>query len=383
MKVLLITGARPNFMKIAPIYRGALKHNQVQCKIVHTGQHYDYEMSEAFFEDLELPKPDFFLSAGSGSHAVQTAKIMVAFEELCQNQSPDLIIVVGDVNSTLACSVVAKKLLIDVAHVEAGLRSFDLTMPEEINRMVTDSISDFFFVTEESGTANLVQEGKPRDRIHFVGNVMIDNLFYQAGKLDDDMPERFTVYKVKQKYDEYAFLTLHRPSNVDTKSAFLEIAEALNTIAAKMPILFPVHPRTKKMMDEFHIHLSENIFLFSPLSFKESLFLWKDARVVLTDSGGLQEETTALGVPCVTIRENTERPITIKMGTNILAGTKKESILKAFEEAVARPKNQFKVPPKWDGKAAERFFLPPRHKDTKDYNIILLIHRLCGLYRFS
>jgi len=229
-------------------------------------------------------------------------------------------------------------------------------MPEEINRMVTDSISDFFFVTEESGTANLVQEGKPRDRIHFVGNVMIDNLFYQAGKLDDDMPERFTVYKVKQKYDEYAFLTLHRPSNVDTKSAFLEIAEALNTIAAKMPILFPVHPRTKKMMDEFHIHLSENIFLFSPLSFKESLFLWKDARVVLTDSGGLQEETTALGVPCVTIRENTERPITIKMGTNILAGTKKESILKAFEEAVARPKNQFKVPPEWDGKAAVRIW---------------------------
>ncbi len=356
MKVLLIAGARPNFMKIAPIYREALKYNHVQCEIVHTGQHYDYEMSEAFFEDLELPKPDFFLSAGSGTHAVQTAKIMVAFEELCQTQSPDLIIVVGDVNSTLACSVVAKKLLIEVAHVEAGLRSFDLTMPEEINRMVTDAISDYFFVTEESGAANLVQEGKPKDRIHFVGNVMIDNLFYQTGKLDDDMPERFTVYKVKQKWDEYAFLTLHRPSNVDTKSAFLEIAEALNTITAKMPILFPVHPRTKKMMDEFHIHLSENIFLFSPLSFKESLFLWKDARVVLTDSGGLQEETTALGVPCVTIRENTERPITIKMGTNILAGTKKESILEAFEEAVARPKDQFKVPPKWDGKAAERIW---------------------------
>jgi len=246
MKVLLIAGARPNFMKIAPIYREALKYNHVQCKIVHTGQHYDYEMSEAFFEDLELPKPDFFLSAGSGSHAVQTAKIMVAFEELCQNQSPDMIIVVGDVNSTLACSVVAKKFLIEVAHVEAGLRSFDLTMPEEINRMVTDSISDYFFVTEESGATNLIREGKSKDRIHFVGNVMIDNLFYQAGKLDGDMPERFTVYEVKQKYDEYAFLTLHRPSNVDTKSAFLEIAEALNNIAAKMPILFPVHPRTKK-----------------------------------------------------------------------------------------------------------------------------------------
>ncbi|RZB33775.1 MAG: UDP-N-acetylglucosamine 2-epimerase (non-hydrolysing) [Desulfobacteraceae bacterium Eth-SRB2] len=366
MKVLLIAGARPNFMKIAPIYREALKYNQVQCKIVHTGQHYDYEMSEAFFEDLELPKPDFFLSAGSGTHAFQTAKIMVAFEELSQKEGPDLIIVVGDVNSTLACSVVAKKLLIDVAHVEAGLRSFDLTMPEEINRMVTDAISDYFFVTEESGAANLVQEGKSKDRIHFVGNVMIDNLFYQVKKLDGKMPQRFATSKIKEKLEDYAFLTLHRPSNVDTKSVFCEIAEALNTIADKMPIIFPVHPRTKKMMDEFGLGLSNDIYLFSPLSFKESLFLWKDARVVLTDSGGLQEETTALGVPCVTIRENTERPITIKMGTNILAGTKKESILKAFEEAVARPKNQFKVPPKWDGKAAERIWKIFLKKNRQD-----------------
>ena len=356
MKILLIAGARPNFMKIAPIYREALKHNQVQCKIIHTGQHYDYEMSEAFFDDLRLPKPHFFLSAGSGTHAVQTAKIMVAFEELCQKEKPVLIIVVGDVNSTLACSVVAKKLLIEVAHVEAGLRSFDMTMPEEINRMVTDSISDYFFVTEESGAANLVQEGKSKDRIHFVGNVMIDNLFYQAEKLDGDVPGRFSTSEIKGKLEDYAFLTLHRPSNVDTRSGFGEIAEALNSIAAKMPILFPVHPRTKKMMDEFGIDLSDDIFLFSPLSFKESLFLWKDAKVVLTDSGGLQEETTALGIPCVTIRENTERPITIKMGTNILAGTKKGSILKAFEEAIARPKDQFKVPPKWDGKAAERIW---------------------------
>ena len=356
MKVLLIAGARPNFMKIAPIYREALKYNHVQCKVVHTGQHYDYEMSEAFFEDLELPKPDFFLSAGSGSHAVQTAKIMVAFEELCQNERPDLIIVVGDVNSTFACSVVAKKLRIEVAHVEAGLRSFDLTMPEEINRMVTDAISDYFFVTEESGAANLVKEGKSKDHIHFVGNVMIDNLFYQAEKLNGDMSEHFASSKIKEKLENYAFLTLHRPSNVDTKSGFGEIADALNSIAAKIPILFPVHPRTKKMMDEFDLHLSDNIFLFSPLSFKESLFLWKDAKIVLTDSGGLQEETTALGIPCVTIRENTERPITIKMGTNILAGTQRDSILKAFEEAVAKPKDQFKVPPKWDGKAAERIW---------------------------
>lgn len=356
MKVFLIAGARPNFMKIAPIYRAALKHNQVECRIVHTGQHYDYDMSEAFFEDLELPRPDFFLNAGSGSHAVQTAKIMVGFEELCQKEKPDLIIVVGDVNSTLACSVVAKKLGVDVAHVEAGLRSFDLTMPEEINRMVTDAISDYFFVTEESGTTNLVREGKSSDRIHFVGNVMIDNLVYQAAKLDGDIPGRFPTAEIKKKLEDYAFLTLHRPSNVDTKPVFCEIARALNEIADKMPILFPVHPRTKKMMEEFELQLSDHIFLFSPLSFKESLFLWKDARVVLTDSGGLQEETTALGVPCVTIRENTERPITIKMGTNLLAGTKKASILKAFEEAVTRPREQFKVPPKWDGKAAERIW---------------------------
>jgi UDP-N-acetylglucosamine 2-epimerase (non-hydrolysing) len=356
LKVFLIAGARPNFMKIAPIYRAALKHSQVECRIVHTGQHYDYDMSEAFFEDLELPKPDFFLNAGSGTHAVQTAKIMVGFEELCQKEKPDLIIVVGDVNSTLACSVVAKKLGVDVAHVEAGLRSFDLTMPEEINRMVTDAISDYFFVTEESGTDNLIREGKSEDRIHFAGNVMIDNLFYQAGKLDGDVPGRFPASEIKEKLEDYAFLTLHRPSNVDTRPVFCEIAEALNAIANRMPILFPVHPRTKKMMEEFNLHLSDNIFRFSPLSFKESLFLWKDARVVLTDSGGLQEETTALGVPCVTIRENTERPITIKLGTNILAGTQKASILKAFEEAIARPKNRFKVPPKWDGKAAERIW---------------------------
>ena len=356
LRVLLIAGARPNFMKIAPIYREAIKHNQTQCKVVHTGQHYNYEMSEAFFEDLELPRPDFFLNAGSGTHAVQTAKIMVAFEDLCRNEGPDLIIVVGDVNSTLACSVVAKKLLIEVAHVEAGLRSFDLAMPEEINRMVTDAISDYFFVTEESGTANLIHEGKPKNRIHFVGNVMIDNLFYQVGRLDGNMPQRFVTSRIKEELEDYAFLTLHRPSNVDTKSGFREIVEALNSIAENMPILFPVHPRTKKMMDEFKLRLSENIFIFSPLSFKESLFLWKDARVVLTDSGGLQEETTALGVPCVTIRENTERPITIKMGTNILAGTKKESIFGAFEKAVARPKDQFKVPPKWDGKAAVRIW---------------------------
>ena len=305
MKLFLVAGARPNFMKIAPIYWESLKYTEVDCKIVHTGQHYDYEMSMSFFDDLELPQPDFFLSAGSGTHAVQTARIMVAFEELCQKEMPDLVILVGDVNSTLACSVVAKKLLVDVAHVEAGLRSWDLTMPEEINRMVTDCISDFFFVTEESGIQNLLKEGKSRDRIHFVGNVMIDNLLYQTKKLENNRGKGFPTFKLKQENKDYVFLTLHRPSNVDTRGSLEEIVQALNCIAEELPILFPVHPRTGKMMERFNIKLSKNIFLLPPLGFRESLFLWKDAKLVMTDSGGLQEETTALGVRCITLRENT------------------------------------------------------------------------------
>lgn len=356
MKAFLIAGARPNFMKIAPIYRESLNHDQVECKIVHTGQHYDYEMSQAFFEDLELPEPDFFLDAGSGSHAVQTAKIMMAFEDLCHKENPDIVIVVGDVNSTLACSVVAKKLWIKVAHVEAGLRSFDLTMPEEINRMVTDSISDYFFVTEESGTENLLKEGKAKERVHFVGNVMIDNLLHQVTMLKSGDFKSFSTYSLKEEKKGYAFLTLHRPSNVDSRACFNEIAGALNHIAEERPIFFPVHPRTRKMMKKYNIKLSDNIFMFPPLGFKEALFLWKDAEVVLTDSGGLQEETTGLGVPCVTIRENTERPITVKMGTNILAGTSKESILNAYRKSIGRNGDAYRVPPKWDGKAAERIW---------------------------
>ena len=356
MRVLLIGGARPNFVKLAPLYREAQKYDQICCKVVHTGQHYDYEMSQSFFEDLDLSEPHFFLNSGSGSHAVQTAKIMMAFEEVCQSERPDMAVVVGDVNSTLACSIVGKKLLIEVAHIEAGLRSFDLTMPEEINRMVTDSISDYFFVTEESGIKNLLKEGKPKDKIHFVGNVMIDNLFYQLEKLRSENSERFPSVRLKEENRNYAFLTLHRPSNVDLKEHFVEISGALNHIAEEMPIFFPVHPRTKKMMDQFDIKLSTDIFLLPPLGFKESLFLWKDAQVVLTDSGGLQEETTALGVPCITLRENTERPITVDMGTNIVAGTKKESILSAFRKSIERRGEKLAVPPKWDGKASERIW---------------------------
>ena len=343
-------------MKIAPIYRASLKFSGVDCKIVHTGQHYDYHMSQTFFDDLEIPAPAYHLEAGSGSHAVQTAKIMVAFEEVCVTEKPDVVMVVGDVNSTLACSVVAKKALIKVAHVEAGLRSFDLAMPEEINRMVTDAISDYFFVTEESGVQNLLREGKPAGNIHFVGHVMIDNLLYQNAKLRNGGIDvrALSVYGLKQEKGRYSFLTLHRPSNVDNAGTFREIVSALNEIAEDTPILFPVHPRTRKMAEQFDIEFSEKIALLPPLGFKESLFLWKDAEVVLTDSGGLQEETTALGVPCVTIRDNTERPITVEIGTNVLAGTTRAGILKAYEESLR--KTGAAIPPKWDGKASERIW---------------------------
>lgn len=357
MKAFLIAGARPNFMKIAPVYRASMKYPEIECKIVHTGQHYDREMSQTFFDELEIPAPSYHLGAGSGTHAVQTGKIMVAFEEVCGKERPDLVMVVGDVNSTLACSVVAKKARIGVAHVEAGLRSFDLAMPEEINRMVTDAISDYFFVTEESGVRNLVREGKPEDSIHFVGHVMIDNLLYQIRKLANGGIDvrALSVYPLKEKNGKYAFLTLHRPSNVDNADTFRGIVSALNEIAEKTPIIFPVHPRTQKMAAQFGIEFSERITVLSPLGFMESLFLWKDAEVVLTDSGGLQEETTALGVPCVTIRDNTERPITAEIGTNVLAGTTRNGILKAYHDSMKKAETAI-VPPFWDGKASERIW---------------------------
>jgi len=366
MKIFIVAGARPNFMKIAPIIRALRMHrdqrsegrgqktNDLSWKIVHTGQHYDYEMSQVFFDDLEIPEPDFFLETGSGLHAEQTAKVMVSFEKVCLNEKPDLVIVVGDVNSTLACSIVAKKLLIDVAHVEAGLRSFDLTMPEEINRIVTDSISDYFFVTEKSAIENLLKEGKPEYKIYFVGNVMIDNLFYHAECLKSEDLSKFSTCTLKEKINKYIFLTLHRPSNVDSQETLTEIAAALNEISTEIPILFTVHPRTKKMLDIFHIKLNRNVILIEPLGFRESLFLWKDAIMVMTDSGGLQEETTAFGVPCITLRENTERPITVEMGTNILAGNKKADILKCFWKIMKSGKSKAVIPPKWDGRAAER-----------------------------
>jgi UDP-N-acetylglucosamine 2-epimerase (non-hydrolysing) len=342
VKVLLVAGARPNFMKIAPIYHAARRHPQIDCRIVHTGQHYDYEMSQAFFDDLELPAPHFFLEAGSGSHAVQTAKIMTAFEAVCEAERPDLVMVVGDVNSTLACSIVAKKLVIEVAHVEAGLRSYDMTMPEEINRLVTDSISDHFFATEQSAVDHLLAEGKLAGQVHFVGHVMIDNLLHQVERLKMVDPAVFSTRALKESLGEYLFLTLHRPANVDNREVLAGIVGVLNEFAAERPIIFPVHPRTRKMLKSFGLELDrERVHQLPPLGFREALYLWQDARLVLTDSGGLQEETTALGVPCVTLRENTERPITVDMGTNVLAGNRPDGIRRAYRrQLVAFPARQ-------------------------------------------
>jgi UDP-N-acetylglucosamine 2-epimerase (non-hydrolysing) len=349
----LVAGARPNFMKIAPIVRALQAHGGLDHKIIHTGQHYDREMNDVFFEELGIPQPDVFMGAGGGSHAQQTAKIMTAFEELCLANKPDAVLVVGDVNSTLACSIVAKKLNIPVAHVEAGLRSGDRTMPEEINRLVTDSISDWFFVTEPSGVEHLRREGKADSAIHYVGHVMVDNVLYQAAKLAQSVAE-FETSAFKQRHPRYGVITLHRPSNVDDAAMMTRIGGALKEIAAELPLLFPVHPRTRANLEKFGIDLGPNISLIGPQAYMAFLNFWKDAAVVLTDSGGLQEETTALGVPCITIRENTERPITVEEGTNVLVGTDPQRIVAAARKVLRGEGKQGRRPHLWDGRAAER-----------------------------
>lgn len=349
----LVAGARPNFMKIAPIVRALQAHGGLGFKIIHTGQHYDREMNDVFFEELGIPAPDVFMGAGGGSHAQQTAKIMTAFEELCQANKPDAVLVVGDVNSTLACSIVAKKLNIPVAHVEAGLRSGDMSMPEEINRLVTDSISDWFFVTEPSGVEHLRREGKADRAIHYVGHVMVDNVLYQADKLAQTDAE-FETSSFKQNNSRYGVVTLHRPSNVDDAAMMARIGGALKEIAAELPLLFPVHPRTRGNLEKFDIDLGPHITLVGPQAYMAFLNVWKDAAVVLTDSGGLQEETTALGVPCITIRENTERPVTVEEGTNVLVGTDPQRIVAEARKVLRGEGKQGRRPHLWDGRAAER-----------------------------
>jgi UDP-N-acetylglucosamine 2-epimerase (non-hydrolysing) len=353
--IAIVAGARPNFMKIAPIVRALRKQGgDLGFTIVHTGQHYDREMSDVFFEELGIPQPDVYMGAGSGSHAQQTAKIMLAFEEFCEAHHPALVLVVGDVNSTLACSIVAKKQNIPVGHVEAGLRSRDLTMPEEINRIVTDSISDIFFVTEPSGVRNLLGEGKPAESIHHVGHVMVDNLIYQCNKLAVTDTSAFESAALKDRLGTYGVVTLHRPSNVDTREALERTAAMLRIVADRIPLVFPVHPRTRGNLHKFGISLGDRVVLTGPMPYMDFLNLWKDGKFVLTDSGGLQEETTALGVPCITVRENTERPITVEEGTNVVAGTDPEKVkIEAFRILEGRGKRGHR-PALWDGRAAER-----------------------------
>jgi UDP-N-acetylglucosamine 2-epimerase (non-hydrolysing) len=354
-KILLVAGARPNFMKIAPIIRALQKRAELsEFRLVHTGQHYDREMSDVFFDELEIPKPDHYLEVGSGSHAEQTAKVMVRFETVCKDELPDLVLVVGDINSTLACSIVAKKLNIKLAHVEAGLRSGDMTMPEEINRIVTDSISDYFFVTEKSGVENLLAEGKEQSAIFFVGHVMIDNLFHQVEKLKHHSADTLPSQRIKSRYSEYGVITLHRPSNVDSRETLENLVDAITRIATRLPLIFPIHPRTQANLNTFGIELPGSVLTIKPQPYMDFLNLFKDARLILTDSGGLQEETTALGLPCLTLRENTERPITVEEGTNVVVGTDPSRIFDEAERILQGQGKTGKRPKLWDGAAAKR-----------------------------
>lgn len=360
--ICLVAGARPNFMKVAPIVR-VLQARQDAARaagveltfsIVHTGQHYDANMSDIFFRDLGIPAPDRHLEVGSGSHAVQTAMVMVAFEKALMEDRPDLVVVVGDVNSTLACSLTAKKLGIRVAHVEAGLRSFDMGMPEETNRKLTDGISDLLFVTEESGMRNLRAEGVPAERVFLVGNVMIDTLFRNVPRVTSrEFAPSAPVRAFREAGNRYAVLTLHRPSNVDQKETLVPIWGAITEVARQIPVLFPVHPRTRGKIAAFGLDPA-GVTMIDPVGYLDMLYAVREASLVLTDSGGLQEETTALGVPCVTIRENTERPVTVDVGTNYLAGTRPEAILAAAREILSGNAKKGGMPPLWDGRAAER-----------------------------
>ena len=354
MKIVNIVGARPNFMKIAPIHRRMQATANLQPLLVHTGQHYDEKMSQTFFVELGMPEPDVYLGVGSGSHAQQTAAVMIEVEKILLREKPDWLVVVGDVNSTLAASLAASKLHVPVAHVEAGLRSFDRTMPEEINRILTDSISDLLFVTEKSGLENLENEGVKSEKIHFVGNVMIDSLIEHLEKAATlDMPAKFDVAP-----KQYALMTLHRPSNVDSKENLDHILSILEIIQQQIPIIFPIHPRTRKNLERFGFARRAkgmpNLKLTEPLGYLAFLNLMSQARLLLTDSGGIQEETTYLRVPCLTLRENTERPITAEIGTNRLVGMDRQAILKGFEDAMNGYFKSSEIPPLWDGRASER-----------------------------
>jgi len=357
LKVINVAGARPNFMKVAPIV-AAMERRQAEFQplLIHTGQHYDESMSEAFFRDLKMPEPEVYLGVGSASHAAQTAAIMRAFEPVVMKEKPDWVLVVGDVNSTLACALVCAKLGIKVAHVEAGLRSRDRTMPEEINRLLTDQIADLLLTPSPDADANLRAEGIPEERIRFVGNVMIDSLLEYLPIANRSRIREDLGFEGK----DYAILTLHRPSNVDQLQIFAGILDALEEIGRRLPIVFPVHPRTLKMIGESglteRVRNTGGLRLIDAVGYLGFLQLLSGARLVLTDSGGIQEETTVLGIPCVTLRENTERPITVEMGTNTIAGTNPANITKAAFRALGKPRSSAapRVPPLWDGHTADR-----------------------------
>lgn len=363
LRLLLVAGARPNFMKVAPLLREfRARPDRFDARLVHTGQHYDGQMSDVFFQDLEIPPPDLHLGVGSGTHAVQTARIMEAFEKVLTETRPDWVVVVGDVNSTLACSVVASKMSppVKVAHVEAGLRSGDRTMPEEINRLVTDALSDLLFTTSPDADRNLAAEGVSKRTIHRVGNVMIDTLQRFVVRADSsDVMARLGIAP------PFALLTMHRPANVDDPQALRRIFAALEIIARDLPILFPVHPRTLKMIEALGVRVpgdpeapagraSGGLRLIEPLGYLDFLHLQKRARLVLTDSGGIQEEASILGVPCLTLRENTERPITLTRGTNRLVGSATGKIIAAARRILRAPPPRPRPIPMWDGKAAAR-----------------------------
>ncbi len=356
LKVINVVGARPNFMKVAPIVEEMKRREREFAPlVVHTGQHYDAGMSDAFFRDLNLPEPDVYLGVGSASHGAQTAAVMERFEPVVLEQKPDWVLVVGDVNSTLACALVCVKLGIRVGHVEAGLRSRDRSMPEEINRILTDQIVDLLFTPSADADANLLAEGIPPERIRLVGNIMIDSLLQRL-----DAAKSSTIREtlgIANK--EYAVLTLHRPSNVDEEPGLTEIVAALEEIAGRLPVVFPVHPRTRKTIQEFglgdRIERSKNLIMIEPLGYLDFLQLYSGARVVLTDSGGVQEETTVLGIPCLTLRENTERPITIELGSNKLVGRDRQRIVTAaFAALESSNTSNHRIPPLWDGHTAER-----------------------------
>ncbi|MHC4555699.1 MAG: non-hydrolyzing UDP-N-acetylglucosamine 2-epimerase [Planctomycetota bacterium] len=355
IKVLCVCGARPNFVKIAPLIEAFNSKENFNTLLVHTGQHYDEKMSKLFFDDLSIPQPDIDLEVGSGSHASQTAEIMKRFEPVVLDFKPDYVLVVGDVNSTIACGLVTVKLGVKLVHVEAGLRSFDRCMPEEINRLLTDSISDLLFVTEQSGIDNLKHEGVDPDKIHLVGNVMIDTLLTNREKAQkSDVLKRLGLMP-----KEYAVITLHRPSNVDEMINLNEIVLAFEKIQKELKLVFPIHPRTRSNIKgtdlEKRVEAMENLLLLEPVGYLDFLRLMSDALFVLTDSGGIQEETTILGVPCMTLRENTERPVTITEGTNRLVHVTFGDIVKNFREILnAGESNHGRIPRLWDGKAAER-----------------------------